>query len=156
MRTCVHPRAYECARAHVCVRVRARMCVCTCEGTCVRIAFVHSAPPSTVAFVGSQAFWSASVFNAAIGAWNTARLNSMTKAFQFASAFNADISAWNTARVTDLYAVCAAFGPARKAADALGRCSMRRGRCARRHCRRCLSRARVCWSRLRGCPRVYV
>jgi hypothetical protein len=37
--------------------------------------------------------------------------------FYQASAFNADIGAWNTARVTDSYSVCAAFGPARTAAD---------------------------------------
>ena len=33
------------------------------------------------------------------------------QAFQYASAFNADIGAWNTARVTTLSQVCAASGP---------------------------------------------
>ena len=40
------------------------------------------------------------------------------QAFRSASAFNANIGAWNTARVTSLSAVCAASGPgARAAAD---------------------------------------
>jgi hypothetical protein len=47
-----------------------------------------------------------------------------SQAFAFASAFNANIGAWNTARVTTLSQVCAAF-PARAARhrrrDALGR-----------------------------------
>ena len=33
------------------------------------------------------------------------------QAFRSASAFNADIGAWNTASVSNLIAVCAAFGP---------------------------------------------
>jgi hypothetical protein len=37
-----------------------------------------------------------------------------SQAFQSASAFNANIGAWNTARVTSLFYVCAAF-PARAA-----------------------------------------
>ena len=50
------------------------------------------------------------------------------QAFYSASAFNANIGAWNTASVSNLYAVCAAPGPAaRTMADALGRASMRRG-----------------------------
>ncbi len=67
----------------MCVSVCERMCVCARARVCVfgrtrvRIAFVHSAPPSTVAFVGSQAFEEASAFNAAIGAWNTASVNSI-------------------------------------------------------------------------------
>jgi hypothetical protein len=40
-----------------------------------------------------------------------------SQAFDSAAAFNANIGAWNTARVTDLSRVCAAFGPARTAAD---------------------------------------
>ncbi len=53
-------------------------------------------PPSTFAFVGSQAF-------------------------QQASAFNANIGAWNTASVSCMSGVRAAFGPATcNAADALG------------------------------------
>ena len=44
------------------------------------------------------------------------------QAFYSASAFNANIGAWNTARVTTLSSVCAARGPAaRSMADALGR-----------------------------------
>jgi surface protein len=44
------------------------------------------------------------------------------QAFYGASAFNANIGAWNTARVTTLSSVCAARGPAaRTMADALGR-----------------------------------
>jgi hypothetical protein len=40
-----------------------------------------------------------------------------SQAFNSASAFNANIGAWNTASVTALYRVCAALGPARTAAD---------------------------------------
>ena len=44
------------------------------------------------------------------------------QAFNSASAFNANIGAWNTAAVNTLYGVCAAPGPAaRTMADALGR-----------------------------------
>jgi surface protein len=51
-----------------------------------------------------------------------------SQAFATASAFNADIGAWNTASVTTLSYVCAAFRPGRAtAADALGRSSMRHG-----------------------------
>ncbi len=58
--------------------------------------------------------------------WSAVRFGS--QAFYSAISFNANIGAWNTARVTDLYAVCAAPGPAaRTMADALGRSSMRRG-----------------------------
>ncbi len=66
-----------------------------------------------------------------------------SQAFASATAFNANIGAWNTARVSNMFWVRAAFGRRRATAgvpDALGRSSMRRGRCARRH-RRC---ARVC------------
>jgi hypothetical protein len=66
-----------------------------------------------------------------------------SQVFFFASAFNANIGDWNTAAVTTLDSVCAAFGRRHAtAADALGRCSIRRGRCARRH-RRC-ARAHEC------------
>ncbi len=48
------------------------------------------------------------------------------QAFYSASAFNANIGAWNTAAVTTLGSVCAAPGPAaRTMADALGRASVR-------------------------------
>ncbi len=40
-----------------------------------------------------------------------------SQAFDSASAFNANIGAWNSARVTDLSRVCAASGPARTAVD---------------------------------------
>jgi hypothetical protein len=40
-----------------------------------------------------------------------------SQVFQSVPAFNANIGAWNTARVTSLFRVCAAFGPARTAAD---------------------------------------
>ncbi len=44
------------------------------------------------------------------------------QAFQSASVFNANIGAWNTASVASLSAVCAAPGPAaRTMADVLGR-----------------------------------
>ncbi len=78
-------RAEACvrARALVCVRGRARIRADACE---------HFTPPPSVALIGSQAFNSA-------------------------SAFNANIGAWNTASVTTLYSVCAASGPARTAAD---------------------------------------
>jgi hypothetical protein len=81
-------RAYRrgvraCARALVCVRGRARIRADACE---------HFTPPPSVALIGSQAFFSA-------------------------SAFNANIGAWNTASVTTLFTVCAASGPARTAAD---------------------------------------
>jgi hypothetical protein len=72
-----------CVRALVCVRWRARIRANACE---------HFPPPPSFAFIGSQAFYSA-------------------------SAFNANIGAWNTARVTMLVNVCAASGPARTAAD---------------------------------------
>ncbi len=50
------------------------------------------------------------------------------QAFFSASAFNANIGAWNTARVTTLTYVCAAPGPAaRTMADALCRGSVRCG-----------------------------
>jgi hypothetical protein len=46
----------------------------------------------------------------------------VAQAFYSASVFNANIGAWNTASVTTLHGVCAAPGPAaRTMADALGR-----------------------------------
>jgi hypothetical protein len=69
-------------------------------------------------------------------AWTACRFGA--QAFYSASAFNANIGAWNTASITTLASVCAASDPAaRTMADALGRASMRgAARCARRH-RRC-------------------
>jgi surface protein len=82
-----------------------------------------------------------------------------SQAFRSASAFNADIGAWNTARVTSLSYVCAAFS-ARAARhsrrDALGGCSMRRGPlCAAGPPMRAGVgvRSRV-GARMRVCPRV--
>ncbi len=74
------------------------MCAALHAHVCVWLGAHVSAPlaPSTLAFVGSQAFYQA-------------------------YAFNADISKWNTARVTNMTAVCATFGRRRAtAADALG------------------------------------
>jgi hypothetical protein len=66
-----------------------------------------------------------------------------SQAFHSASAFNANIGAWNTVRVTTLDSVCAAsgLGAHRGRLRWAGRRRMR-GRCARR-CRRCV-RARLC------------
>ena len=84
------------------------------------------------------------------------------QAFASAKAFNADIGAWNTAKVTTLSTVCTSFGPgaARHCGrDALGGCSMRRGPlCAGGAAG---ARARVCvrrrvGTRMRGCSRVCV
>ncbi len=58
-----------------------------------------------------------------------------SQAFVQCSVFNANIGAWNTARVTTLYGVCVTKQQASTVSDALVRCSMWRGRCARRHCR---------------------
>jgi hypothetical protein len=44
-----------------------------------------------------------------------------SQAFQSASAFNANIGAWNTASVTSLYDVCAASGRRRATAGVPGR-----------------------------------
>jgi hypothetical protein len=53
-------------------------------------------------------------------AWTACGLGA--QAFGSTKAFNANIGAWNTARVTSLSYVCAAPGPAaRTTADALGR-----------------------------------
>jgi hypothetical protein len=50
-----------------------------------------------------------------------------SQAFYGTSAFNANIGAWNTAAVSTMQGVCAAPGWRRAtAANALGRCSMRR------------------------------
>ena len=61
-----------------------------------------------------------------------------SQAFRSASAFNANIGAWNTARVTSLSTVCAASGPGARRGGVrwVGRRRMR-GRCARRR-RRCV------------------
>ena len=57
------------ARALVCVLVRAR----------IRAdAFEHFPPPPSFALIGAQAFASARAFNANIGAWNTARVTTLS------------------------------------------------------------------------------
>jgi hypothetical protein len=87
--------------------VRARACACAsgrpriCAGTRERVPSVSTA----AGWLGSQAFYSASRFNANIGAWNTAG-------------------------VTSLYGVCAAssaWAARHPRRDALGGSSMRRG-----------------------------
>jgi hypothetical protein len=64
------------------------------------------------------------------------------QAFQSASVFNANIGAWNTASVVSLYSVCAAFPARRRALWQTRSAGLRCGaaRCVRRH-RRC---ARAC------------
>ena len=77
-------------RAQACVRARARVCAWARPHPCRRVrALPAAAEPHGL---GWQAFSSASAFNANIGAWNTARVASLSK-------------------------VCAASGPARTTAD---------------------------------------
>ena len=77
-----HGRAHT---PHVCVRVRARACAIgrarIRADTCERL-------PAGVdrGWLGAQAFWSASAFNANIGAWNTASVSNMA---QVCAAFSA-------------------------------------------------------------------
>ena len=71
------PRVRACVRARACAIGRPRIRAETCERLPVGV---------DRGWLGAQAFYSA-------------------------SAFNADIGAWNTASVTTLYEVCAAFGP---------------------------------------------
>ena len=96
---------------HECAMVMDRLCAHALAGLCcglgVQPETLNRASPCPSAWTacgfGAQAFWSA-------------------------SAFNANIGAWNTATVTTMQYVCAAPGPAaRTMADALGRASMRRG-----------------------------
>jgi surface protein len=47
-------------------------------------------------------FYAASVFNQAIGDWNTASVTNMSFMFAWARAFNQDIGGWNTASVTNM------------------------------------------------------
>jgi surface protein len=83
-------------------------------------------------------------------AWNACGFG--TQAFYSASAFNANIGAWNTASVSNMASVCAACSARRRALwrDALGRASVRCGPlCAAAS----PLRARVCTlsgTRLRG------
>jgi surface protein len=104
-------------RAEARVRARARVCAWARPHPRRRVRALPAAAKRRV--LGSQAFYSA-------------------------SAFNANIGAWNTASVTNLSNVCAAFGPRahRGGLRSVGRRRMR-GRCARRR-RRCVSaRARA-------------
>jgi surface protein len=47
-------------------------------------------------------FLSASAFNQNIGAWNTSLVTNMFQMFYFATAFNQDIGSWNTSAVTNM------------------------------------------------------
>jgi hypothetical protein len=82
-----------------------------------------------------------------------------SQAFNSASAFNANIGAWNTARVIDLRNVCAALvGPERRATaggtrSAGRRCGSRRRAWRDRRCARACLRRRA-GTRMRGRPRV--
>jgi hypothetical protein len=80
-----------------------------------------------------------------------------SQAFQSASAFNANIGAWNTASVYTLYAVCAASGPAarhrRRAGCARPVFDAARPLCAAAPTMRARVRARI-GTRLRRRPRV--
>jgi hypothetical protein len=96
-RTLHHIRAEVCV--HACVCVRARVCGCTR----IRTECTSTSRRRRPRAVESQAFFSA-------------------------TAFNANIGAWNTARVTSFHEVCAVSAGACNAADALGRSSMWRGR----------------------------
>ena len=73
------------------------MCVCSAN------LMLKSTRADTLAPVSAMNGWKRyiSVILCAVG----------SQAFQSASAFNANIGAWNTARVTTLESVCAAFGP---------------------------------------------
>ena len=76
--TAVRGRYGRAHAPHVCVRVRARACVIkrpriraeTCERLPVGV---------DRGWLGAQAFYSASAFNANIGAWNTASVTSLNE-----------------------------------------------------------------------------
>ena len=78
-----------------------------------------------------------------------------SQAFYVASAFNANIGAWNTARVSDLSRVCAAFRPAAHHRGGRARPVFDAARplCAAAPPMRAHTRI---GTRLGGCPRVYV
>jgi hypothetical protein len=135
------------ARRHVCVHECAtgmdRLCAHALAGSCCGLGLD---PESLSRASPCPSAWTACGFGA--------------QTFASASAFNANIGAWNTARVTTLSMVCAAFS-APGGATAGGTRSAGRGggsgRCLRRS-RRC---ARVCERRrvrtcMRGCPRARV
>ena len=84
MSTAVRGRYGRTRAPHASVRARARMRSGADASAPQRAGAFRSA--STAGGFGAQAFYSA-------------------------SAFNANIGAWNTASVTTLYQVCAAFGP---------------------------------------------
>ncbi len=113
-------RGYECV--HQCAMEMDRLCAHALVGSCCGLGLkpetLYRASPCPSA-------WTACGFGAQA----------------FRSVFNANIGAWNTARVTSLSYVCAAPGPAaRTMADTLRRGFGAAGGCARRH-RRC---ARAC------------
>ena len=86
MHTAVRDRYGRALAPHLGVRVRARVLV-RLGADAIRAATCERLP------VGVDRGWLGS------------------QAFHSATAFNADIGAWNIARVTALSAVCAAFGP---------------------------------------------
>ncbi len=103
-------RRYVCV--HQCAMVMDRLCAHALAGSCCGLGL----QPETL----NRA-------SRCPSAWTACGLGA--QAFFSASAFNADIGAWNTARVTSVDSVCAAPGPAaRTMADALGRGSVRRCR----------------------------
>jgi hypothetical protein len=94
-----------------CARACARAIGQICAGTCTRL------PSASTAFsFGSQAFYSASAFNANIGAWNTAAVSNMQ------SVCTASRPGWR--------ATAGGTGWAGHRCGA-GRCAWRRRRCAR-------------------------
>ena len=95
--TAVRGRYGRAHAPHVCVRVRARLRVRAIGRPRIRAATCERLP------VGVDRGW--------LGA----------QAFYSASAFNANIGAWNTAAVTSLFYVCAAFGPGGAPARAAAR-----------------------------------
>jgi hypothetical protein len=104
---------------HACASLCARLRACVCFGACVPVP-TRARP-----------------FRPAV---ERVRLGS--QAFYLTTAFSANIGAWNTARVSNMYQVCAAFRPARRARSVGARCGaalvatappMRARMCVRTH-----------------------